>query len=494
MISPVIESKVLALLARDKGFCASVSPYLSEDLFTLPQHRLFFKFVNDFFTTYGVLPSCESLVHSVKQKVDTINREEIRALGEFVYKVYNDGLSDDVEYIKDEVNGFVKAAAMRSFLSEAGILLEEGEIETITKKFESARLAGSSVAAPIKEFTSTFDARVKEREFFETQRKIPTGFPLLDQGLRGGLAEKELGIVMAPTNVGKSFMLSNLGINGIKQKKRVLYISLELSELELFSRVEANLTGISIDALNTCSDKLKKMKEDYFEKYANLFYVQEFPTGSITVETISAIVHKFNVTIGKLDLLIVDYADLLRISKRGDLRHELRDIYTKLRALGTEANVAIWTATQANRAGYGVENVTEEHVSECLDKMMIADVVLTLNQTDDEYARNEMRAFLAKNRRNRKWSSIKMLTLFDRGQLRELDVGGGENLEGLDPKEIDKWVRNKSIAGKQGEQGDQGGQAIAPTPTESITHNPLKAIESTKELLKDIRTMPEGAN
>ena len=110
----------------------------------------------------------------------SIERDQLRALGEFVYGVYSNGLPEDINYIKDEVSGFVKVAAMRTFLSEAGMMVEEGNVEDIVARFEEARLAGSSVDQVPEELYASFDKRIVERNSSVNSRRFPTGFPTID--------------------------------------------------------------------------------------------------------------------------------------------------------------------------------------------------------------------------------------------------------------------------------------------------------------------------
>jgi len=477
VISAAIEAKVLALLARERDFGVSVMPFLSEELFTQPHHRSFFKLCQSFYTAYNAPPSVESIVHAVRTSTTPLDREQLKPLAEFVFEVYNSSAASDAQYIKDQVTDFVRVAAMRHFLSQAGMMIEEGKVEEITKQFEAARMAGSAVEKKVSELVSGFELRVQERLRAETILRVPTGFPNIDGILRGGIGEKELGIVMAPSNVGKSQILCNFAANAVRYGKRTLYLTLELSELEVFSRVEANLTGIPIDALSTHADKLVAMKDDFFGKYAGLFYVIEYPTSSISVETVNALIQKLQITIGKFDLILIDYADLFRMSKHIELRHELADVYGKLRGYAVENHVGIWSATQANRAAYKEDRTEDYHVSEGLGKIQIADIVLTANQTDDEHQQNKLRIFVAKNRRGKKWIEIPFQTQFEKGKLSELNADIQNELRDVNFTDVSK-AASHVLTGS--------GNVDIPEPTKVDTAGQAKAIEEMKMLRENI--------
>lgn len=410
MISVAIEDKVLALLAKDGQFGTQVMPYMYEDLFTQPQHKAFFNLIKHFYVSFGIPPTLELIAHEAKKNVDTLQPEVFRALGEFIFNVYNSTDMIEERYVKGEIISFVRVAAMRNVIAEGGAILnstasikEQNErIGDIVKKFERARTAGDVVARPPVELFRTIESRVLEREKFEKFSRIPTGMEPLDEVLRGGLSEGELGIVYGQYNVGKSFFLSQLLVNAGKARKRALYVSLELSALEVFSRVEANITGIPSTELCTRSEELLRVKNEFFAPYQDFLFVQEYPTGSLHVEGLNAICKQFEANFGKLDLVLVDGADNLFIKNHNDTRFELKHIYTRLRSIAQENKVGLWTVSQINREGLDATTARGKHSAESIDKLFIADVVITLNQREAEYP-SRVRAWLEKNRRNKKW-------------------------------------------------------------------------------------------
>jgi len=101
-------------------------------------------------------------------------------------------------------------------------------------------------------------------------------------------------------------------------------------------------------------------------------------------------------------LIIIDYADIMRSSRRYDsLRHELKLIYEELRNLSMDMNVPIWTASQSNRDAANASVVGLENMAEAYGKAMVADVVLSLSRKPMEKSSGVGRLFIAKNRAGR---------------------------------------------------------------------------------------------
>ena len=108
---------------------------------------------------------------------------------------------------------------------------------------------------------------------------------------------------------------------------------------------------------------------------------------------------KLNKLDHKVDLIIVDYADLLRPSSAfREKRNELESIYEELRALAQENECPIWTASQTNRSGLNAEVITMESISEAFNKCFVADFIFSISRTIEDKNTNTGRMFIAKNR------------------------------------------------------------------------------------------------
>ena len=81
----------------------------------------------------------------------------------------------------------------------------------------------------------------------------------------------------------------------------------------------------------------------------------------------------------KPDVIIVDYADLLR-GHGQEKRHELEGIYEDLRGMAGEYEIPVWTASQANRSALEEDIIDASKISESYGKVMVADFVLSLSR------------------------------------------------------------------------------------------------------------------
>jgi hypothetical protein len=127
--------------------------------------------------------------------------------------------------------------------------------------------------------------------------------------------------------------------------------------------------------------------------------VKEYPTKTASTQTIRNHLEKLRMRSIDVDMIIVDYGDLLRpVRYLKEKRNELESIYEELRGIAAEYEAPVWTASQTNRSGLNAEVITMEAISEAFNKCFIADFIFTISRTIDDKVANSGRLFIAKNR------------------------------------------------------------------------------------------------
>lgn len=196
-----------------------------------------------------------------------------------------------------------------------------------------------------------------------------------------------------------SHFLTMLGANAMRQGYNVLYYTLELSESKIGIRFDSNFTGIDSNDIINQKDDVDKF---YAENKLGRLMIKYFPTNQPTVNALRAHMEKLSLRGFVPDLLIIDYADIMRSSRQYDSpRHELKLLYEELRAFAAERNVALWTASQSNREGSNVDIVDMNNMSEAYSKAFIADLIVTISRKSSERAEGHGRLYVAKNRNGR---------------------------------------------------------------------------------------------
>jgi len=291
----------------------------------------------------------------------------------------------EIEYAKDKSLEFCKNQSMKAAILKSVELLQEGKFEEIQKTIEDS-LKISTEQDMGHDYFDSF----KSRQEIHSRVTVPTGFPLLDANevLDGGLANGELGAVMAPTGGGKSFFLVNLGFGALAAGKNVIHYTFELSETHVGNRYDSRITGVPTKELRS---RMVEAENKLARFMGGQLFIKEYPPKVATINTI-----KFHM--GRLlsngfdpDLIIIDYGDLMR-SRRGydQKRFELESIFEDLRALSMEMKLPIWTATQSNREGFNDDVITIDKVGEAINKAMVVDFFGTFSQRKFHIGKNRM--------------------------------------------------------------------------------------------------------
>ncbi len=188
--------------------------------------------------------------------------------------------------------------------------------------------------------------------------------------------------------------------------RKVLYISLEMSEDKIAQRFDSVTTLIPQSRVKEDAGKLsvRERLEIFQENFpGSRLMIKEFPTTTASVNSLrSLLVQLRNYEDFVPDIIIVDYLELLRPTRENQHEYQAQQrIAEELRGLAMEANILLWTATQTNRQGRGVEVITDKELGDSYGKIRTCDFSISLNQKEEEFDNGKMRAFVMKSRNGR---------------------------------------------------------------------------------------------
>lgn len=239
---------------------------------------------------------------------------------------------------------------------------------------------------------------------------ISTGFDNLDE-LFGGFAAGEFIVLGGRPGMGKTFMMNNFALN-IALKHPVLYVSLELSENILISKLLSLLSEIPSDRINKkalVGNDVTKLTEAYDKLREFKLYIND-RTGNY----ISNIKHHIQKSVEEHQVRIVFIDNLQMISARGfkNFREtELGYICKELKKMAKEYNVCIMVSSQLSRAVETRGGLKKPMLSDLRESGSIeqdADKVLFIwrpsyyalveDEHGNAYDENYMEIIVAKNR------------------------------------------------------------------------------------------------
>ena len=377
--------KLLAALFKDKAFLQQVCDILEPSFFESDANKWISTTVSDYFTEYKSSPTLEVM----KVRVDSVDNDVLKTgIVDTLKEIMKNLDAEDMDFVKDETIKFCKNQKLKTAIMESVNLLQAGDYDGIKVNIDNAMKAGADRDIG-HEYMSMIDDR-----FSETTRKtVPTGWDVIDDLMDGGLGPGELGVFVAPAGIGKSWALVNAAANAVKAGRTVIQYTLELSGAYVGLRFDSVFTGIAAQNLKYYQDNIKEA----IKEIDGDLVIKYYPTKTATVNTLKAHLDRCTMMGKKPDLIIVDYADLLRGAGK-EIRHELGNIYEDLRGLAGEYEVPVWTASQANRSALEDDVIGAEKIAESYAKIMTADFVLSLSRKIEDKIAGTGRWHVIKNR------------------------------------------------------------------------------------------------
>jgi len=297
----------------------------------------------------------------------------------------------DIEYISDEFTSFCINQNLKQVILKSVDLLKLGEYDRIKDHVDKALKVGTDIDLGL-DYVEDFDKRYDE----ENRTTISTGWKVIDDLMNGGLGGGELGVIVAPSGVGKTWLLTCIGANAVKLGLNVVHYSMELSEYYVGARYDTVFTHIPSSDLkekhNEVKDKVERLKGNLLIKY--------FPPKGVTVNKIQHHIEQLTSNGQKPDLIILDYADLVlpNAGAGNDTYSEQGGVYIELRGMGGELQIPIWTASQTNRSAIDSEVIEADKIADSYAKVMNADFIMSWSRKAKDKLNNTARAHVMKNR------------------------------------------------------------------------------------------------
>ena len=179
---------------------------------------------------------------------------------------------------------------------------------------------------------------------------IETGLVDLDRMING-LNKQEMIVVAARPGQGKTTLANNIAINVAKKNKYVAIFNLEMSKEQIFEKILSNVSMVECSKISNGS----LSKEDYLRlgkgenTLVGLSDNMKVYDRTLRIDSILAKAKKLKKQ-GKLDVLIIDYLQLVEGDKKQSREQEVSSISRKLKQLSKELNISVIALSQLSRA------------------------------------------------------------------------------------------------------------------------------------------------
>jgi replicative DNA helicase len=377
--------KAITSLLTDKIFLQQISDILIPSYFESEANQWVVETILDYSREYKASPSLEVM----KVKMEDIENDVLKTqIVDHLKDAWKYSGADDLEFIKEQAIEFCKNQEIKKAILDSVSLLKNGKYEDIKAKIDTALKAGGDKDIG-HDYMIDIDARYTDAVRFPQE----TPWEIVNELTDGGLGKGELGVMVAPAGIGKSWALMNIGAHSVKKGKTVLHYTLELNAAYVGLRYDSVITGIANQNLKHYQDEVKEK----LEEVDGDLIIKYYPTKTVSVLGIKSHVEKCIMQGKQPDLIIVDYADLLR-GHGQEKRHELEGIYEDLRGMAGEYEIPVWTASQANRSALEEDVIDASKIAESYGKVMVADFIISLSRKVTDKLAGTGRWHVIKNR------------------------------------------------------------------------------------------------
>jgi replicative DNA helicase len=397
------QTKLAAFVVRDTTFVQRIDGLMRPEFFQNGLEAAWVSMALRYYAKYRKVPS-DAMIYSRLIKEDVAARVIDKGFATLMGQHYKALLRADIsdrDFVADAVATFARHQAVSAAIIESVPLIEAHKYDQIDKLVRKALDVAINTDGDIYDFGGMIDARAGERLDRASGKLsangITTGYPLIDDSLlHKGWGRRELSIIMGGAKAGKTAALINFGIQALKASHNVLYVTLEVGSKIIADRMDANITATPVMELGDHTHDVRDKVQRFVTSSGAKFVIKEFPSGAMRVSDLRRLIERYKAQGTVFGLVIVDYADLVAPERVTDSGIEnSKSVYVALRGLAMQEDFAMLSATQTNREGFKAAVAKAEHVADDFNKIRIADVIISINRTDEDKANQQARLYFA---------------------------------------------------------------------------------------------------
>lgn len=364
---------ILGLIVSD-DFCREIVPILNPKHLEVEYARMIASWVKDYYDLYNNAPK-KDIIKIYRSHCSELNDEALQDnILSFIEKIDNDYdsmSSFNAEYAIQESIKYLKGRSLKNLSQDIESYLLSGDVnkaESVLTKFKKVeKNSGESVSL-------LNDSETVLISFTEERDKL-FSFNGAFGKLVGDVHREDFISFLAPMKAGKTFSLIDAGIEALRNGLKVVFFSLEMSRTQMVKRIWKTLSGQVTEDMeleipqfvqngskfeienktvkkkaSTILDVEKKQKSLKRMFRGGEFIVFAEPAYSLTVEKLETKLDDLELDGFIPDVIIIDYADIMCPSEKGEYRHQLDSIWKRLRALAQKRKAVVFTASQTNRS------------------------------------------------------------------------------------------------------------------------------------------------
>ena len=365
-------------LIEDKRFAATIMDVVDPKYFDNQYFKLIAQMVKEYHRKYETSPSYEALEQITRMEVTQEMAQ--KNVMDMITNIKDHEVKDPL-FIQEKATKFCKQQELGKAMTKVKEIMDKGDFENYEKAEYYIREA-LQVGEKDLGTQDVFDhlSTVLEDDY---RHPIPMGISGIDNLLNGGLAKGELGVILAPTGVGKTTILTKIANTAYNMGYNVLQIFFE-DNPKIIQRKHFTLwTGIAPQELSDRKDEVFNKVNEVKANNKGKLILKKLPSDTLTLGQIKSQIRKIIAEGNKIDLIVFDYIDCVAPEKHfgGDEWKSEGSVMRQFEAMCYEFDVAAWTATQGNRSSISSEVVTTDQMGGSIKKAQVGHVIISVAKT-----------------------------------------------------------------------------------------------------------------
>ena len=377
-----------------KDFATSIVDVIEPKYFDNQYFKLIMQIMKEYYQKYEHTPSYNTLEQLVKSEVSSPMAQKM--VLDMIDQVKEAPVEGET-FVQEKALKFCKQQELQKVMGKAQKIIDKGDFESYDHLEEMVReaLQVGEVDTGTADVFSNLDD-VLEEDF---RHPIPMGIPGIDNLLKGGIAKGELGVILAPTGVGKSTLLTKIANHAFNLGYNVLQIFFE-DNPKIIQRKHFTLwTGIAPDLLSMHKDKVLSKVQEIKENAPNKLILKKLPSDTLTMNQIKNQIRKMMAEGNKIDMVVLDYIDCIVPDKNlGDEWKSEGSVMRGFEAMNHELNIVGWTATQGNRSSISSDVVTTDQMGGSIKKAQVGHVIISVAKSLQQKEMNLATIAITKSR------------------------------------------------------------------------------------------------
>lgn len=417
------EKTILYHLLKNSAYFYKVFNKLNLNVFKNNEAKIIYKYLKKYYSKFEKKPTIKELaLFILNSSLSDIEKNKIK---QYLKDLNTETEIKNFDFLLDFTEKYLKKISLTDAILESVEILKKDEtldgIDIITK-FENALNYKFDTDLGM-ELKSSIEERFKQyKAKFET---LPTGIIAIDKILGGGFRNKTLSLILAPSHQGKSALMCAFAAGFARQKKNGLYITLEMPEVDILKRIDANILDTEIYKFDEMTWEEYKSKYNKIKNLLGNLYVKEYPAGTFSTFDLEKLKYDIEEENNiKLDYIIIDYMGLMKSTRvklnQGSYLY-FKSIAEELHGFAKKHNIPIISAFQLNRSAYNNLEAGLENISESIGVIMTADVSMLLLSNEELKSNNQIMLKTEKNRYTGKLDKILLEANWPKMQFKGVD-------------------------------------------------------------------------